>query len=148
MVQKLVGWDKSYSLNMPELDAQHKTLFDLINKLWEAVVHDADKAALLKIVEQLEFYTISHFTAEEVYMRAIEYPDLDTHRVSHASFVDRIAQEKATLQGKNATISLDLIHFLNDWLIHHIKGEDRIYADHAARRAQPTLLGRFFKLFS
>jgi len=44
--------------------------------------------------------------------------------------------------------ALDLLHFLNDWLVRHIQGEDLAYAEYSARRKERSMLGRFFKLFT
>lgn len=147
MESRLVGWNKDYSLGMPELDAQHKMLFDLINQLWRGIVANTDRHAQLKVIEQLEHYTLTHFSAEEEFLRAVEFPDAETHRQSHLAFTQRIAHEKlAILAG--AQVSLDLLHFLNDWLVRHIQGEDLAYAEYSARRKERSMLGRFFKLFT
>lgn len=147
MERKLVGWDKAYSLDLPELDAQHKTLFDLINRLWQSIVENADIRNQIRLIEQLEHYTVTHFSEEESYLHSIAYPELEKHKKAHAGFVQRIASERQSLV-KGGRISLDLLHFLNDWLVEHIKVKDRAYADFAARRAQPSVLGRFFRLFA
>lgn len=147
MQSKLVGWNNAYSLNMPELDAQHKLLFDLINKLWQGIVSNAAQAAQLALVEQLERYTQTHFAEEEAFMQAVEYPSLSAHRQSHRQFVQRIAAEKQAL-AQGSQISLDLLHFLNNWLGEHILGEDREYADYSERRKERSILGKFFRIFS
>lgn len=147
MESRLVGWNQNYSLGMPELDAQHKMLFDLINQLWRGIVANADNPAQLKVIEQLEHYTLTHFSAEEDFLQAIEFPGQEAHQQAHAAFTRRIAEEKqAILAG--AKVSLDLLHFLNDWLVNHIQGEDLAYAEYSARRKERSMLGRFFKLFS
>ena len=37
----IVAWKDAYSLGMPEIDDQHKVLFELINELWDAIVKRA-----------------------------------------------------------------------------------------------------------
>jgi len=147
MERKLVGWSTDYSLGMPELDAQHKMLFDLINQLWQGIVTNADRQTQLKVIEQLEHYTLTHFSAEEDFLLAIEFPGTESHRQAHLAFTQRVADEKqAILTG--AQVSLGLLHFLNDWLVNHIRGEDLAYAEYSAKRQERSMLGRFFKLFS
>jgi len=147
MESKLVGWNKDYSLGMPELDAQHKMLFDLINQLWRGIVANAEHQAQLKVIEQLEHYTLTHFSAEEEFFAAIRFPAADEHRRAHRAFTRRIATEKQALLN-GAQLSLDLLHFLNDWLVNHIQGEDLAYAEYSKRSQERSMLGRFFKLFA
>lgn len=147
MQRKLVGWNQEYSLDMPELDAQHKTLFDLINKLWLGIVENASLPVQIRLIEQLEHYTITHFSEEEVFLRSIDYPDFNKHQRAHAGFVQRIARERIALS-QGGQISLDLLHFLNDWLVEHIRVKDRAYADYSSKRQERSVLGRFFKLFA
>lgn len=147
MDTKLVGWSDDYSLRMPELDAQHKMLFDLINQLWTNIVSNAPHTEQIRLVEKLEYYTQTHFTAEETFLSVIGFPDLEEHRKAHATFTKRIAREKQNILA-GIPVSLDLLHFLNGWLVHHIQGEDQTYAKYSERRKERSMLGRFFQLFS
>lgn len=147
MENKLVGWSEEYSLHMPELDAQHKTLFDLINRLWANIINNAPHSEQIKLLEKLEYYTQTHFTAEESFLGVIGFPNLDEHKHAHATFTKRIAKEKQNILA-GMPVSLDLLHFLNGWLVHHIQGEDQAYAKYAERSKERSMLGRFFKIFS
>lgn len=141
----LVGWKDEFSIGLPEIDEQHQALFELINRLWTAIVRQAGTDEILKIVMDLERYTLSHFTAEETFMRVAAYPDFQQHKKEHEDFVARVARERqAVTSGKS--ISLDLIRFLKDWLINHILVADRKYADFHARKGGGGL-SRFFKRF-
>lgn len=77
----LVAWSDEFSLNMPEIDAQHQVLIDLINQVWGATIAskpDAEKT--IRIVDELEKYTLTHFTAEEIFMREMNYPGFKQHK--------------------------------------------------------------------
>lgn len=123
----IVNWQDSYSVGMAEIDDQHKALFATINRLWAAIVGKGDPASVLGLLDELERYTVSHFSAEEVFMSQIGYPDFAAHKKLHALFVQRIAQERAGVSA-GKSLSLDLLHFLKDWLIQHILVEDQRYA--------------------
>ncbi|MDX9698128.1 MAG: bacteriohemerythrin [Rhodocyclaceae bacterium] len=141
----LVIWQDKYSLNMSEIDDQHKMLFDIMNRLWNAIIQRADNQRLADILEDLERYTVLHFTEEETFMRSIGYTDFDTHIQYHRTFVSFIQKEKkATQEGKE--VSLELLHFLRDWLVNHILVEDRRYADQyqQAEKKPSSFLSRFF----
>jgi len=144
----LVTWQDNYALGMNEIDEQHKMLFDIMNRLWAAIVRNADSAAVAGILEDLERYTVLHFTEEETFMRSIDYPNFDEHVTYHRKFVQKIVEEKALAQ-KGERVSLDLLHFLRDWLVNHILIEDKRYVAqfHSEKRSK-SLLGRFFARLS
>ncbi|THF66624.1 bacteriohemerythrin [Pseudothauera nasutitermitis] len=140
----LVAWDESYSLGLEEIDDQHKVLFDIMNHLWSAIVRRTDSSEMLRILAELERYTVTHFSAEEAYMQSTGYAGLAAHRAQHEQFVARVNAARADIQ-QGKQISLELLQFLRDWLVRHIQVEDRAYAQACARSTQGRgLLGRFF----
>lgn len=144
-MDSVVIWNDMYSIDMPEIDEQHKVLFDLINQLWGAIVNRSTIEDQVKLIEKLEHYTISHFTAEETFMRAFGYPDFDNHKKIHGLFIKKIAQEKTNLQATQH-LSLDILNFLKDWLIDHIMVSDKAYAKYCREKATPTsFVSKLFK---
>jgi len=143
----MIAWNDDFALGLPEIDDQHKTLFDIMNRLWSAIVTRASTEQMLSILGDLEQYTQSHFTAEETFMRVINYPDFDKHKKAHVGFIQRLAAEKkAVAEGKH--FSLDLLNFLKDWLVSHIQVMDRAYAEvHSSNQQPQTFLGKFFQRF-
>ncbi len=145
-VQSLVTWSSDFSLNMPEIDAQHQSLIDLINQVWRATIDNKpNQSEIIRIIELLETYTVTHFTAEEIFMREIRYANFDEHKKAHESFVARIGREKLNVINGNR-LNLDIVHYLKDWLINHILVADRDYSAAYEKQIAPTtMLGRFFK---
>ena len=141
----LIAWSEEYSVAMPEIDAQHQVLFDLLNRLWAAIIKRAGRDEMMAIVAELERYTVAHFAAEEAFMAATGYQDLEEHKLAHRIFVDKLAAEKKiVLAGGN--LSLDLLKFLKDWLADHILVSDKAYSLALRLGAKPqTELGRYFK---
>jgi hemerythrin len=145
MAEPLIKWSDTYDLGLEEIDEQHRSLLDLINKIWQAIVDRSDKSVVFGLLEELEKYTLAHFVAEETFMRVTDYPGFPEHKVEHQKFVARIAVEKKrALLGES--LSLDLMHFLRDWLVDHILVSDREYANfiEKAKTKERSLLGRFF----
>ena len=144
----IVTWNDAYSVGMLEIDEQHKALFETINRLWTVLVSGkGDNVEVLRLIGELERYTVAHFTAEEAFMTQAGYPDLAAHKVLHKNFVQRIADERqGVVQGKS--LSLDLLHFLKDWLVDHILVQDQQYAAYCREdKKRTTGLGGFFKRF-
>lgn len=144
----IVAWNDGYSVGMLEIDEQHKALFDTINRLWSVLIGGkGSDGEVLRLIDELERYTVAHFTAEEIFMAQADYPDLAPHKVLHKNFVQRIADERlAVSQGKS--LSLDLLHFLKDWLVDHILVQDQQYAVYCRQdKKRSSGLGGLFKRF-
>lgn len=143
----IVTWQEEFSVGLPEIDEQHKVLFDIINRLWGATIAKAPQDEMLDIVRELEKYTLSHFTAEEAFMRVSRFPGFEEHRKAHKTFIDRLSRERLNVVS-GGHLSLDLLRFLKDWLINHILVDDKKYAASYKRdNDSPMALGKFFKRF-
>jgi len=121
------GWKPSYSVSVTRCDDDHKKLFALTNELRTAILRGKSAEVMNKIVERLEEYSVFHFTAEEALLVKTSYPGLDAHRVEHKEFIDSLA--KFRKQGI-AIQPYEVLNFMNQWLINHIKGSDKQYSGH------------------
>lgn len=142
----IVGWQDEYSVGLPEVDEQHKMLFEIINRLWNATVTKASSDEMMAIVTELDRYTFTHFTAEETFMRVIEYSGFEAHRKAHQGFIERLRAERANVLN-GGHLSLDLLRFLREWLVNHILIEDKRYAASHLKDSPGFSLGKFFKRF-
>lgn len=143
-MNKVAQWSDQLSLGIPEIDHQHQGLLDVINELWDVIVARADVERVRRILEKLEQYTYAHFTAEEALMRVEDYPKFREHRSEHKDFINHVASAKAKLAG-GEFLGLDLLRYLTDWLVRHIQGGDKDYAQWIADRHRPkSIFARFF----
>ena len=148
MTQHLIDWNSAYSIGLDEIDDQHKVLFDIINGMWASVINREKGAPLLDALDELERYTVTHFTAEEAFMRSHGFSDFEQHKKQHDAFVGRLREARLAAD-KGRPIDLELLHFLREWLVNHIMVKDRAYAKEHQLTAQPkSFLGRFFKKFA
>jgi hemerythrin len=125
-------WSDEYSVGVEEIDAQHKTLFDLLERLREAIHAKHGSAACIEILDELVAYTKVHFTLEESLMRLAHYPDLAAHQQRHRDLVAEVEAMYEKIHNGGGAISFELLHFLRTWLTKHILNEDMRYAEHFA----------------
>lgn len=124
-------WDAAkLSLNIPEMDDEHKVLVGLMNELHRLNEANAPFGAQLMALDKLVSYTTKHFADEEVYMERIGFPGLRIHRGVHKQLLEKLAGHVAAARA-NRKLPDDLFVFFKMWLSAHICGVDTKYAMHA-----------------
>jgi hemerythrin-like metal-binding protein len=123
----LFTWSDSYSVNSPEIDTQHKKLFDLINNLHDAMIRGKGKEVVGQILDGLIDYTRVHFADEEKMLEAINYPDLPAHLVEHDAFIRKVFQLQTDYRSGKQALTLPVMDFLKNWLLNHILKTDKKY---------------------
>lgn len=130
IMSEFFPWNKElYSVGVDIIDEQHKKLFSLINKLFDAMKIGKGSSMVGSILDELIEYTKNHFSAEEDYMAKCNYPELKTHRELHIKLTEDIGKIKSKLANNpNSNLSIQTMDFLKDWLNQHIQGVDKKYA--------------------
>ncbi|CCH50359.1 bacteriohemerythrin [Pseudodesulfovibrio piezophilus] len=124
----MMQWTDDLSTNIREIDEQHIRLIDLINALHKAMSEGKGKGVLSSILDDLKDYTVFHFSNEESMFEEHGYPQTENHMKAHKMFVDKVISfEQKILSGK-ASVTLEVLDFLKDWLVKHIKGVDQQYS--------------------
>ncbi len=124
---RIVEWTPDLDTGIPLIDSQHKLLCMYINVLYRSMRRDREGAMLREIVTALKNYTANHFSTEEQYFSHTPYPETETHKTIHRNFVAKIADVETRLQSGQTTVSNELLEFLRDWLLNHIRVTDHHY---------------------
>lgn len=112
------------AVDVPEIDAQHKRIFELAATFADG----GDQIRVMKSLAVLCDYVKTHFREEEEMMAAVAFPGLDEHRRLHAEcrkmLVDLLENAKH--------MSLDQIAdevkvLIEGWIYHHILTADFEY---------------------
>jgi hemerythrin len=130
----LFKWDNIYSVGDPGIDAQHKRLFDIANRFYDAHSGHADRGTLMRIFNELIDYTATHFKDEEEFMRRHHYPDLPRHHEQHDKLVKLVLNYKVRLERAEPDADQNAMDFIRLWLNGHILGSDRLIGEHAGVR--------------
>jgi hemerythrin-like metal-binding protein len=125
-----ITWSTQYSVGISTIDSQHQKLVGLLNDLHAAMMQGKGKAIIGKILDGLAEYTVSHFAHEERLMQLYRYPEFAQHKAIHDKLIAQVKKLQEDLRGEKATISLDVMSFLQRWLVDHIQGVDKKYTAH------------------
>ncbi|MCB9085933.1 MAG: MFS transporter [Bdellovibrionaceae bacterium] len=130
----LFEWSNKFVIGNEDMDAQHRRLVELINKLDEVIQRGRPLKEFKAVFEDLDQYIQIHFAAEENLMERIAFPKLTSHRQSHAEFMREISQFKKRLSKSEPTAMDELLDFLKTWLTGHIMVRDKEYVTHSNHR--------------
>jgi hemerythrin-like metal-binding protein len=86
-INTLIQWGEHLTVEHPEIDAQHKALYDLGTTVYEKWRAGASVNALRPAVEKLTALLKDHFSYEEQVLKEIGYADLDEHVAEHRSML-------------------------------------------------------------
>jgi hemerythrin len=125
---ELFSWCKYYSVNNDELDRHHKSLFDILNRLYASSLGDDYAKCLDPIIVELVLYSDYHIIEEEQYMRDVGYKEIDKHVLEHREFTQKILQLQQVADKDDLVTAKELIIFLGEWILNHIFDEDKNYA--------------------
>jgi hemerythrin len=102
-------------------------LFAIGRELYAAMSAGQGKNALGKILDRLVQYTAMHFAHEERLMQLHKYPNFAAHKAEHDALAKQVIAFQEEFNSGRATMAVQVLQFLKDWLEKHIKGSDMAY---------------------
>jgi hemerythrin-like metal-binding protein len=101
-----------------ELDRQHRHLFALLQKIFDA---RNDLPLALQALNRLNEAMLEHYSSEDRCMAAMKYPELDSHRREHLSFAAVFASALRRAQSRPSPSSVqEAYETLGDLMAKHI----------------------------
>ncbi|MFA7281333.1 MAG: hemerythrin family protein [Sterolibacterium sp.] len=70
-------------MGIPEIDAQHEELHELVNSLREVITRKDQRHLVHQALKRLHQLLLTHFAYEEAFMKMIGYADLPQHKKTH-----------------------------------------------------------------
>jgi hemerythrin len=120
-------WTENYSVNVAEIDEQHKKLFSLVNSMYDAMHAGTGRDMIGTVIAEFVEYTDYHFKTEEALLRCHAYPAYDEHKEMHERLFREARRIRAAFDSGNAPTAIEVMVILTNWLNNHILEEDRKY---------------------
>ncbi len=118
-----VIWSDAYSTGEPEIDKQHKILFQYLDEL-EAHMQagDIDDKYVKDLLDKLGIFTRSHFCYEEICMRRYKCPIGAKNKEIHTKLLKTYTEyrHQFEIQGSSEDLIQKVHDFLESWLLNHI----------------------------
>ncbi len=120
-------WDATLELGHAEMDADHRQMVIMVNRLLQGIADKLGKQAYDAELDALFAHTKAHFDMEERLMAACSYPYAAEHRSEHARLIKEALDHRARFDA-SAEPSVSLLYFLDQWLTRHILSVDSEFA--------------------
>ena len=117
-------WNADFSVSVPEIDEQHKRLFQVINDFYDAI-KDGRENAFGELLDSLIAYTVYHFSSEEKYMDKFNYPEAESHKREHELFTAKVLDVKKRFDDGKFVLTLEITNFLKNWITNHVLHVDK-----------------------
>jgi hemerythrin len=132
-------WHDKYYIGVEEIDMQHKTFLEMLNKANDAyssssksILDEKGKLAVYSDVLKLREYAFNHFFTEEKCMIKHKYPKFFDHKREHDNFVKAIFEMEEKLFGSEDMTPGELVDFIINWYKTHVTRVDREFGDYLA----------------
>lgn len=130
-------WHEKYCIGIDEIDKQHKTFLDMLNKTYDiysssaaSIIDEKDKLKIYTDILKLREYAFNHFFTEEKYMIKHKYPKFFDHKREHDNFIRTVFELEEKLFGTNDMTPSELIDFVINWYKNHVTRVDREFGEH------------------
>jgi hemerythrin len=122
----LFRWSKDYSVYLPEIDAEHRSLCLIGAELHKAILSGAKPAQVRPILVNLLEAAETHFRHEERLMKVVHYSAFEWHKGQHNNIRKRLRQAIRKVDAGDKQSWMDLLKYLNTWLGDHMTVTDRM----------------------
>jgi hemerythrin len=125
----MIKWTPELAVGIEEIDAQHQELFRRAERFITGLA-EPNRQDVGILLSYLRLYCVTHFGAEESWMRQVYYPGYDRHKSEHDGFIEHILEltREHERRGSPGLEPLRVGTWLERWLENHVSGTDREFA--------------------
>lgn len=119
-----IEWDSNWNSGNAHIDTQHKNLLSLAVEINDLMYSNGSNKDLANLINTLINQTQIHFADEEQLLKEVGYPDLNKHKATHLSLIDRALKLKDDYEQKKVKASFIISFLIDDVLMNHMLIED------------------------
>lgn len=119
-------WKDDYKVDNLLIDTEHKQLFDIAFSAFEVVDDEKRNKKIKSVILDLYDYMKKHFNHEEAFMKELNYPKIEEHKLLHQNIINTLNQFVKELPSLDiVTFEKELARIIDISLVQHIILEDR-----------------------
>lgn len=120
----LLEWRDEFRIGIAEVDHEHKTLIDLINRLHESLGADRAAERVEAFLGEIFARIAAHFALEEKDMQARGYPERPAHKADHEQLLDDLRDIMDEVNDRGVLDDAALSQRLAAWFGDHFRSHD------------------------
>lgn len=133
-IDELIHWDSSLSVGNAVIDAEHRQIFEALNRFYSDWAHGDQFLDIDAELERLQGTITTHFSNEEELMQRHHCPTLVEHAREHRQLnteLNALASEHHTLS--KARLEARLLRFIRKLVVSHVLTWDMDARDYLHR---------------
>jgi len=119
-------WSISHAVFVPEVDDEHKEIFEVVAELQGLLDSGGEKTGIERATGRLASRMAEHFAHEERLMRAARYESLPWHKHRHDAALQQAAAFIGRMERGDPQAGRELIEYVTEWLHDHTRVADRM----------------------
>lgn len=123
MNEPVLAWSDQLAIGQSLMDDTHREFVAQLNRVGEA----ADDGVLTALDDFIA-HTEAHFSQEEQWMDAIEFPPRGCHRGEHEKIMETVRAVRTRVAAGDARLGRTLAEALAEWFPQHATSMDAILA--------------------
>jgi hemerythrin-like metal-binding protein len=123
---RLFKWSAAHAVHLPEIDAEHRAIYQSAGELHEAIAGNASSERIIEILHGLIAVVEDHFAHEERLMQASDYTSYKWHKQQHDAARKRIREFTVRIEAGEMEAAPILLEHLAGWLRDHTSVADRM----------------------
>jgi hemerythrin len=125
----MIKWTTDLAVGIEEIDAQHQELFRRAERFIVGLSEPTRQDVGI-LLSYLRLYCVTHFGAEESWMRQVSYAGYERHKAEHDGFIEHILElsREHERRGSPGLEPMRVGCWLQRWLEEHVSGTDRDFA--------------------
>ena len=131
----LFQWSKRYVVQVPEVDTEHRTMFEKGRQVHQAFRSGANPEQLQGQLQDLVSYVAAHFAHEERLMRETRYGSYQWHKRQHDAAKEQAKEYEDRILAGDSKAVAPFLRFLDRWVKDHAQLSDRMMGAHLRNHA-------------
>jgi len=132
-------WTEEHSVFIPEIDDEHRVLFQLCQDLRHAVLAGEAEDRLEFLAGRLANRAAAHFQHEEREMRASRYASWSWHEHQHQTARGLVVALCDSIRGHGTDSVFEALEALTGWMLEHVTVADRMLGAHLRNHERERL---------
>ncbi|MGC9109628.1 MAG: bacteriohemerythrin [Caldimicrobium sp.] len=124
----LIEWNENFLTGIPEIDNQHKKIFNYLNNLYEYNKINLDNKDKIQKIQAFLESIERHFEYEESLIDQYNLENGEDHKREHAFFREKIKEIFEKYGSSSYALTFEICKFVKDFYFSHIIYYDKILA--------------------